>query len=125
MRPSRMLAAVAVAAVTVGLALASPAGADTTPGDREAAVGTVALFGASPATPVWRTAYTTCTGQQANVRHAVTSFANLPAAGCQVVLVTDGLRFELCAGRGLIPAPFQASPIVRIEPGDSPSCRAA
>jgi hypothetical protein len=130
MRPSRMLAA---AAVAVGLAVASPAGAGATTGATtgasngvpEASVGTVALHGASPTTPVWQTAYTSCAGQQAFVRGAVRTFANRPATGCQVVLVEDGWTFELCAGRGAIPAAFQASPLARIEPGASSACTPA
>lgn len=121
MRISRTLAAAAATAAV--LTIGSPA--DATAGDQGARAGTVTLYGASPTAPVWRTAYAACTGQQAYVGHDVESFDNRPATGCQVVLVEGGWTFELCAGRGVVPAAFQTSPVLRIEPGSSPTCPVA
>jgi hypothetical protein len=115
---------VAAAAVVTLSAVGSPAGADTpAPASAVAAPGTVTLFGAPPAGPVWQSTYTTCGGQVAAVRN-VHSFDNRPVFGCQVVLIEGAQTFELCAGRGSIPAAFRASPLVRIEPGTSTACLA-
>lgn len=119
MRPSLTLTA---AAAVAALSLLNPSTpADAAPTDRDATTGTVALYGASPTSPVWRATYATCSGQQASVRD-VRSFDNRPADGCRVVLVEGSRTLELCTGRGQVPAGFQASPTVRIETGNSQAC---
>lgn len=93
-------------------------------GGGAAAIGQVTLFeNADFSGRQWSISYPGCPGPSVRpVSGQVRGFDNRPAPGCRVVLSNRSWSFELCAGRGAVPAGFQDSPAVRVEPGGSVPC---
>jgi hypothetical protein len=122
------LASFAVAAAGLGIVGAARADAavdQSASAEARQEVGQVTLFeGATFTDPVTHLSYTSCSSR-AQVTGQVRSFDNRPMAGCQVVLARASATFELCVGRGQVPAAFQNDPLVRIEPGSSVPCSIA
>jgi hypothetical protein len=111
---------VAEAAAVDGRPLVGRASDPATP---DSQVGRLRLF--SRGAVVTSLTYVGCpgTGRIHAVSGTVDSFGNVPADGCEVVLRNKaGGTFELCIGSGSIPAAFQQSPLVRIQPGTSFRC---
>lgn len=109
----RVLAAIAVIAACAFGGTATSAGAQS--------VGRVTLDG--PATHI-TFAYPSCAGSVLRqVPGTVTTFDNRPLVGCKVTLLgRSGGSFDLCSGRGRIPARFQQSPRVAVRRGTSVAC---
>lgn len=82
------------------------------------------MLNATPTAASQVVTYTACDPSRSyQVARTVTSFQNLPLAGCQAVLTKNTERFVLCAGHGAIPLAFRVAPQLRIQPGVTPPCR--
>lgn len=117
----RSISASFVAILALAL-LGAPASGSARPAKTTQALGIVTLFQNTNHTGVAQFFRYRACALNARLTGSVGSFDNRPLAGCKVVLSNGYGRFELCAGRGVIPERFRVGSHLSVERGTSLPC---
>lgn len=117
----RCISASFVAILALAL-LGAPGSASARPAATSQALGVVTLFQNTDHTGTAQSFRYSACGLNGRLSGVVGSFDNRPLAGCKVVLSNGYGRFELCAGRGVIPERFRVRSLLSTESGTSRPC---